>query len=127
MNKKNQRPVFLNLTKISLPVTGVVSIFHRLSGLFLALSIPLLIYLFDLSLRSAQGFSEAQQLLQLPLLKLLLTVGAWALAHHLVAGIRFLLIDLDIGVLKTAARRSAWITHGLTTLILLLAIVVIWL
>ena len=86
---KNQRPVFLNLTKIRLPVTGMVSIFHRLSGLLLATCIPLLIYLFDLSLRSPQGFAEVQQLLQSPLLKLVLTVGAWALSHHLIAGIRF--------------------------------------
>ncbi len=124
---KNQRPVFLNLTKIRLPVTGMVSIFHRLSGLLLATCIPLLIYLFDLSLRSPQGFAEVQQLLQSPLLKLVLTVGAWALSHHLIAGIRFLLIDIDIGILKTSARRSAWITHALTALILSIAIVVIWL
>ncbi len=127
MNKKNQRPVFLNLTKIRLPVTGIVSIFHRLSGLFLAFCIPLLIYLFDLSLRSPQGFDEVQQLLQSPLLKLVLTVGVWALSHHLIAGIRFLLIDIDIGILKASARRSAWITQVMTALILLIAMVVIWL
>ena len=124
---KNQRPVFLNLTKIRLPVTGIVSIFHRLSGLLLAFCIPLLIYLFDLSLRSPQGFAEVQQLLQSPLLKLVLTVGAWALSHHLIAGVRFLLIDIDIGILKASARRSAWMTHALTVLILSIAIMVIWL
>jgi len=127
MNKKNQRPVFLNLTKIRLPVTGVVSILHRVSGLLLALTIPLLIYLFDLSLRNSAGFAQAQQLLQSPLLKLILTGGIWALAHHMIAGVRFLLIDLDIGVVKSAARMSAWITHGASALILLMTIVVIWL
>lgn len=124
---KNQRPVFLNLTKIRLPVTGIVSIFHRLSGLLLAFCIPLLIYLFDLSLRSPRGFAEVQQLLQSPLLKLVLTAGVWALSHHLIAGVRFLLIDIDIGILRASARRSAWVTHALTVLILSVAIMVIWL
>jgi len=127
MNNNKQRPVFLNLIKIRLPVTGVVSILHRITGILMALSIPLLIYLFDLSLRSPQGFAEAQQLLQTPLLKLILTGGAWALGHHLIAGVRFLLIDLDIGVEKLRARQTAWLTQVSTVLILLIAIMVIWL
>lgn len=126
MNNK-QRPIFLDLRKIRLPVTGVVSILHRITGVLIALSIPLLIYLFDLSLRSPQGFAEAQQLLQTPFFKLILTGGAWALGHHLVAGVRFLLIDLDVGVVKASARQTAWLTHALVGVILLLAIMVIWL
>lgn len=127
MNNNKQRPVFLNLTKIRLPVTGVVSILHRVSGVLMALSIPLLIYLFDLSLRSPQGYAEALQLLQTPLLKLILSGGAWALAHHLIAGVRFLLIDLDIGVMKASARQSAWLVQGAGGVILLIAMMVIWL
>ncbi len=127
MNNNKQRPVFLNLTKIRLPVTGIVSIFHRITGVLLAISIPLLIYLFDLSLRSPQGFAEVQALLQLPLLKVMLTAAAWALGHHMIAGVRFLLIDLDIGVTRSVARQTAWLTHGGAAIILVIAIMVIWL
>ena len=31
----------------------------------------------------------------------------WSLAHHLLAGIRYLLIDIDVGVDKEIARQSA--------------------
>ena len=32
----------------------------------------------------------------------------WALLHHLLAGVRFLLLDLDIGVDRQSARASAF-------------------
>ncbi|HLX29892.1 MAG TPA: succinate dehydrogenase, cytochrome b556 subunit [Casimicrobiaceae bacterium] len=35
----------------------------------------------------------------------------WVLAHHLLAGIRHLLSDIDIGSQLPAARRSAWIVN----------------
>ncbi|WP_420872246.1 succinate dehydrogenase, cytochrome b556 subunit [Cupriavidus necator] len=38
-------------------------------------------------------------------------VHTWALAHHLFAGVRHLLSDIDIGSQLTAARRSAWIVN----------------
>jgi succinate dehydrogenase / fumarate reductase cytochrome b subunit len=31
----------------------------------------------------------------------------WSIAHHLLAGIRYLLIDVDMGVEKEIARQSA--------------------
>jgi len=106
-----QRPVFLNLLHIRLPVAGVMSILHRASGLLLFLTIPLLLYTLSLSLRSEQGYAEAAALLQGGLVRLLLVIVSWALCHHLLAGIRFLLIDLDIGVERAAMRRSAWLVN----------------
>lgn len=43
--------------------------------------------------------------------KLLALVFIWALAHHLFAGVRHLLSDVDIGSRLTVARRSAWIVN----------------
>ena len=105
------RPVFLNLLHIRLPVAGIMSILHRASGLLMFLLIPVLLYLLALSLRSPQGFTTATTLLGHPLSKLLLLVTLWALCHHLLAGIRFLLIDVDIGVQRDAMRRSAWLVN----------------
>ncbi len=127
MNKQTKRPVFLNLAKISLPVTGMVSILHRVTGILLALSIPLIIYLFDLSLRGPQGFNEVLKLFDSILLKVILTAGIWTLAHHMLAGIRVLLIDFDIGVVKSTARTSAWLVHGMSVLILFITMTVVWL
>ena len=103
------RPKYLNLFKIHLPVTGMVSLAHRASGVALFLSIPFCVWLLERSLASEQSYTEALALLQQPVVKVLTFIVLWALAHHFFAGIRFLLIDVDIGVEKTASRTGAWL------------------
>jgi succinate dehydrogenase / fumarate reductase cytochrome b subunit len=104
----DNRPVYLNLFKIRLPATGVVSFAHRVSGFLLFLAIPFSIYILDLSVSSVDGFEQGRQFLQQPLLQLLLLVAVWALVHHFLAGIRYLLLDFDIGVDKAGSTISAW-------------------
>lgn len=105
---KNKRPVFLNLTRIHLPVMAVLSLGHRVSGVLLVLAIPLLVYLLDRSLANAAGYAEVRELLRGEPARLALVLLAWVFAHHLFAGIRFLLIDLDLGADVRSGRASAW-------------------
>jgi succinate dehydrogenase / fumarate reductase cytochrome b subunit len=63
MIQKDRRPVFLDITRIDLPITAVISIIHRMTGILFFLLIPPLIYLFDLSLSSRQGFETTSDLL----------------------------------------------------------------
>lgn len=123
MAVSDNRPFFLNLLKIHLPVTGFVSFLHRISGLLLFIAIPLSVYLFDLSLQSSAGFSHAAALLAHPVMQLFSLVLLWSLLHHLFAGIRFLLTDLDIGLAKPQAVRSAWAVFVLEVIVLLLIVV----
>lgn len=90
-----------------MPVTAWVSIAHRLTGLLLALLIPAMLYLLDLSLRDQVGFDAALHWLRLDPVRLLLFIPIWALSHHLLAGVRYLLIDIGIGIELGSARRSA--------------------
>ena len=106
---RGKRPVYLNLLKIRLPVMGMVSLAHRASGVLLFLAIPFSIYLLDLSLLSKAEFASVIQLLNHPLVLLIELALIWSLAHHFFAGIRFLLIDADIGVEKASARTGAWL------------------
>jgi len=106
---KDERPVYLNLFKIRLPIAGVVSLAHRASGILMFLAMPFIVYLLDLSVQSADGFEQALSILQHPLLVLVQILFVWALAHHLFAGIRFLLIDADIAIEKQPANRAAWL------------------
>jgi len=126
MITKKKRPKFLNLLKIHLPVTGVNSFAHRVSGALLFLAIPLLIYLFGLSLRSAESFQTAAILVNGVCGKLVLTMFAWAIGHHLLAGIRFLLIDIDVGSQLPAATKSAWLVNVAGLLAFLLITYKIW-
>ena len=106
---KDNRPVYLNLFKIRLPIAGMVSLAHRASGILLFIAIPFAVYLLDLSVISSDGFAEVMTILQHPLILLIEVLLVWALAHHFFAGIRFLLIDADIGVEKTQAKYGAWL------------------
>jgi succinate dehydrogenase / fumarate reductase cytochrome b subunit len=109
MQAADGRPIYLNVLKIKLPVTGIISISHRITGVLLFLSIPLAAYLFDRSLSGEAGFVQAKALLTLPWLIPVYLLLVWSMAHHLIAGIRYLLIDVHIGVEKRSATRSAQI------------------
>ena len=109
MISKNNRPKYLNLFKIRLPIMGISSINHRLSGVILFLAIPVSLYLLQLSLSSKEGFEQTLECLSSPLVKLALIPLVWAFAHHLFAGFRFLLIDQEIGISLSTARKTAWV------------------
>jgi len=105
------RPRFLNLLLIRMPVGAVASIAHRISGILLFLSLPLAAYLLDLSLQGPEGFAQAVELLGYSLIRALQVVIAWSFVQHVLAGIRFLLLDMDIGLNKSSARVSAWVVN----------------
>ncbi len=108
---KKRRPVFFNLTQIQMPVGALTSITHRVAGILLALAIPFGVYLLDLSLRDAQSYAYVISLFDNSALRGVAVILVWVLAHHLFAGIRHLLADIDIGSELPAARRSAWIVN----------------
>ncbi len=111
MSLTQDRPVFLNLLRIRQPVTAVVSILHRFTGILMVLALPGLIYLLQMSLSSPEGFSQAIAILDGQGARLFAVLMSWSLAHHLFAGIRFLILDFDVGVTKSAARKTAWLVH----------------
>jgi succinate dehydrogenase / fumarate reductase cytochrome b subunit len=111
MSLTQDRPVFLNLLRIRQPVTAVVSILHRFTGILMVLALPGLIYLLQISLSSPEGFSRAATILDGQIARLFAVLMIWALAHHLFAGIRFLILDFDVGVTKDVARKTAWLVN----------------
>ena len=117
-----KRPVYLNLLKIRLPTTGIVSFAHRVSGFLLFLAIPFAIYLLELSVSSASGFRQSLDMLQQPLMQLIMLIAVWALVHHFLAGIRYLFLDFDIGVDKAGSNLSAWTVIALEVCIMLIYI-----
>jgi succinate dehydrogenase / fumarate reductase cytochrome b subunit len=116
-----RRAVFFNLTQIGMPVGAVTSIAHRISGVLLALGIPFSVYIFDLSLQGPQSYARVQDLLAGPMVKAGAIMFVWALAHHLLAGVRHLLSDIDVGSRLPFARRSAWAVNAAGLVIALLA------
>jgi len=103
----------------------MVSLAHRGTGVLLFLSIPFAVYLLDLSVSSQEGYQHVRQILNQPFMLMVQLVLLWSFAHHFFAGIRFLLIDADIGVEKTQSRIGAWlvvIAEVITLLIIVCAV-----
>lgn len=119
----DNRPVYLNLIKIRLPLAGIVSFAHRISGVLLFLFLPFSVYLLDLSVQSADSFDAVRELLNQPLMLALQLLVLWSITHHFFAGIRFLLIDAEIGVEKSQARLGAWLVFLAEAITMLLIII----
>ncbi|HEC13906.1 MAG TPA: succinate dehydrogenase, cytochrome b556 subunit [Acidiferrobacteraceae bacterium] len=109
MYTKKNRPVFLNLLLIRLPVGGVLSITHRITGVLLSLAIPAALYLFELSLSGEQGYQTVVGQISSPLGRLVALILVVIFVQHFLSGLRHLLLDLSIGEDRVAARRSAWL------------------
>ena len=109
---KKDKPVVRNiglaqLIHYRLPWAGKVSILHRISGAVLFLMLPFLLYLLDLSLASELSYQNFQAITGHVLVKIVCLGLIWCFLHHFCAGIRYLLLDLEIGVEKNEANRSA--------------------
>ncbi len=123
----NPRPVYLNLVAIRLPLPGIVSILHRVSGAALFLfGIPLLLCGAGASLASPESFAALKATLANPLAKLVLLGLAWAYLHHFCAGIRVLLLDLHVGDDLAPARRSSAVVLAVSLLVTLVVGVRLW-
>ncbi len=122
-----QRPVYLNLVRIRLPLPGIVSILHRLSGaaLFL-LGLPLLLVGIERSLASPEAFDGLRSALSTPLARIVLIGLTWAYLHHFCAGIRFLLLDIHQGIELQPARRSSVVVLVVSLALALLIGVRLW-
>ena len=102
-----KRPKNLDLTTIQLPLPGKVSILHRVSGAGMFICFPLLLWLFSASMNSPESFATFKSVAGMLPVKVVLAGLLWAFVHHFCAGIRFLLLDLHIGIEKEEARKSA--------------------
>ena len=103
------------------PMAVQVSLLHRISGAAMFLALPFLLWLFDLSLTSELSFERLRQLGSNILVKLVLLILIWSFFHHLVAGIRYLVIDLHYGADRQSARASALAVYAISLPLTLIA------
>lgn len=105
MTKK--RPVNLNLITIRFPVTAIVSILHRLSGVLTGIAIPFLLWLLQLSLSSPNDFALIQHCFQQITVKISIWIFLTSLLYHFLAGIRHFVMDAGYGESLKNAKISA--------------------
>ncbi len=125
IGQRKARPEFRNIGlgdilryRMAWPQT--VSILHRISGVLLFLvGIPFILYLFQNSLTSELSFQTYRAAVSSWLGKLVLLALIWAFVHHLLAGIRYLTLDLNLAGERAPAALTARIVLGLSIFITL--------
>ena len=120
--EKDNRPVNLNLLTISLPIIGLSSILHRISGVAVFFSFPLIVWVFSISLKSENSFLMLSNLLQnsiaFKVITFLILVG---FSYHLLAGIRKLISDaFGVGETLESGRILSWLVFGATFVLAIL-------
>ncbi len=119
-----KRPEFRNINAFSdlpsyrLPVAGIVSILHRVSGVLMFALMPFIIWMFDTSLSSEISFARFKSAFNNGMgfvpgffIKLVVLALIWAYLHHFIAGIRHLAMDLNHdAVTKESGNNTARIT-----------------
>lgn len=105
-----KRPKHLALHKIKLPLPGFISILHRMSGILLFVSLPLVLWMLQASTRSIETYTQLVEIFHHPLSRVVMLGLIWAFLHHFCAGIRYLALDLHIGSSLAQARASSkWV------------------
>jgi succinate dehydrogenase / fumarate reductase, cytochrome b subunit len=119
-NVAKKRPEFRNINAFTdlpsyrLPLAGIVSILHRVSGALMVVFLPFIIWMFDTSLSSEISFAKFKAAFNVGLLglpgffwKLVALALIWAFLHHLIAGLRHLWMDARHAVTKEFGKSSA--------------------
>ncbi len=120
-----ERPKHLDLFRIRLPLPGLVSILHRISGTALFVFAGALLYLLQESLGSPESYAHFQEIMDCWLVKLFLIGMLWSFLHHFFAGLRFLLLDVHIASDLGPARAMSWAVLAIS--LSLTAILGLWL
>jgi succinate dehydrogenase / fumarate reductase cytochrome b subunit len=104
---KPKRPVNLDITTISLPLTNLASFAHRMSGIGLFVGVGLLLFVLQTSLESEESFEAVSKMFDNTLFSIILWLIFAALLYHFIAGTKHLLLDFGFGETKSGAKMGA--------------------
>ncbi|CDG84115.1 succinate dehydrogenase, cytochrome b556 subunit [Janthinobacterium agaricidamnosum] len=109
---KKERPEFRNihitqLPNYRLPLAGIVSILHRISGFLMFALLPFVLYMLQLSLTSEISFSYFHGIASMWIVKLITLALVWGYMQHFCAGVRHLFMDVHVAIEKDSARKTA--------------------
>ena len=120
MQKLVKRPKNLNLFSIRFPVPAIVSILHRMSGAFLFILMPIILFTFCYSLNSEDQYDQLMTMMSGWKVNLIKILVVWGLIHHFMAGLRHILLDMQIGndiIIATLSSKSVLLISLLLTLL----------
>ena len=92
------KPVYINLFKIQLPLSALLSITHRVSGMLIFfLVLPVSAYIFNLLLQSLDSFSLFMDSYNTSIfIRTFVLFNILVFEYHVIAGIRHMLMDFHL-------------------------------
>lgn len=108
MESRN-RPLSPHLQVYTLPLTGVISILHRITGTILALGLLFFVYSFYAISLGSESYLTLQNLVNNTWISLLLIAFSYALFFHFCHGIRHLIWDTGASFDKETMNKYACI------------------
>jgi succinate dehydrogenase / fumarate reductase cytochrome b subunit len=118
---KDKRPVNLDFKTLRLPLPAITSILHRISGVVVFGGVFVLLWLLSSSLQSERGFTDVQNWLTAPLVKVVVWGILAGLLYHLIAGVKHLIMDMGIGETLEGAKTSAKLVVIISVIAIVLA------
>ena len=111
----DHRPVYIDLRKINLPVSALISITHRISGMYVFfITLPLMLALIYFSTESEDSFNDLSLFLKdYKFILGLIVLSFCILWYHILSGVRHLIMDAHIGESLLASKYSAIFTISL--------------
>ena len=90
-----ERPVYLDLTKIRLPMSAFSSITHRLSGMYVFfISLPLMLFIINQSTSSKSTYEKLlTDISSLSFFSIFIFISIAIFWYHILTGVRHLIMD----------------------------------
>jgi succinate dehydrogenase / fumarate reductase, cytochrome b subunit len=130
--KSKVRPVYRNigfgdLAHYRLPIPGIASIVHRVTGMALFVGFLFLLALLQMSLKSEAGFEMFRAMVWGNALAKVVLIGLlFAIVYHLIAGLRHMVQDANGWLDLASARSSAFASFGLSVALTALVVWRLW-
>jgi len=121
---RGNRPLSPHLTVYRMPLTGILSITHRITGVGMVLAAVLIVWWFVAAVYSPEYFATADRLLTSWFGILVMTASLWALWYHFCNGIRHLIWDAGRNFDLTVTQRNNWIILGASVVLTILTLII---
>ncbi len=108
----SNRPVSPHLQVYKLPLTGVISILHRMTGVLLSVGLILIVYVLSAVAGGSNTYAAMQDFMRPVLMQVIYWGFIYALFFHLCHGVRHIIWDAGKSFERDTLNRYAMIELG---------------
>ena len=123
MATNNSRPISPHLQVYKLPLTGIISIIHRMTGVLLSIGLIFFVYVIYAVAGGSNTYAAMQAFMNLRLMQLIYWGFIYAFFFHLCHGVRHLIWDAGKSFNPGTLNRYARIELGISLVLTLVTLI----